>query len=58
MELYVTHAAILMIIFDFKLKNYIDVLVYFIAPVIMSVILKAVVNKVFELKLFKKENCI
>lgn len=58
MELYVTHAAILVIIFDFKLENYIDVLVYFIAPVIMSVILKAVVNKVFELKLFKKENCI
>lgn len=50
MELYITHSIIVMGIYDYKLKSPVEIVVYFVASIIFSIVIKFIVQKVFKNK--------
>lgn len=48
MELYITHSIIVMGVYDYKLKSPVEIVVYFVASIIFSIVIKFIVQKSFK----------
>ena len=48
MELYITHEIIVIGVYDYKLKSPVEIVVYFVASIIFSIVIKFIVQKSFK----------